>query len=132
MWWLEEGGAERIGRDMNEWVGVIFYASSMIRHADSAAERKAFRDVALAATAAGRRMGGLSEEMYFEKIIYTRMSYIRSSDEPPEWRGSEMARVLDSFLESLPMDIESARCKSRDWRGQPVRVIRSLRNIKLC
>ena len=131
MWWLEEGGAERLGRDMNKWLGVIFYASSMIRDASNAAERKAFRDVALAATAAGRRVGGLRDNVYTEKMIYIRMSYIRNSDEDLAWRRSEMDRVLDCFLVSLPMDIASARDKSRNWwEEQPNSVIKSLRQIK--
>jgi hypothetical protein len=131
MWWLEEGGAERLGRDVNKWLGVIFHASFMIRDASSAPERKAFRDVALAATVAGRRVGGLRDNVYTEKIIYIRMSYIRYSDEDLAWRRSEMDRVLDCFLESLPMDVASARDKSRNWwREQPVSVIKSLREIK--
>ena len=131
MWWLEEGGAERLGRDMNKWLGVIFYASSMIRDAFSAAERKAFRDVALAAAAAGWRMGALRDNVYTEKMIYIRMSYIRTSDEDLAWRRSEMGRVLDCFLESLPMDIASARDKSRNWwERQPNSVILSLRQTK--
>jgi TRAP-type C4-dicarboxylate transport system substrate-binding protein len=112
---------------MNKWLGVIFHASSMIWHASSAAERKAFRDVALAATAAGRRVGGLRDKVYTEKMIYIRMSYIHNSDEDPAWRRSEMDRVLDCFLESLPMDISSAHDKSRNWwEEQPNGVIKSL------
>lgn len=105
--------------------------SSYEDSASSAAERKAFRDVALAVTVAGRRVGGLRDKVYTEKMIYIRMSYIRNSDEDLAWRRSEMDRVLDCFLESLPMDTASARDKSRNWwEQQPVSVIKSLREVK--
>jgi hypothetical protein len=130
MWWLEEGGAQRLGRNTNKWLGVIFYASSMIRNTPDAAERRAYRDVALAAIEMGQRTGGLSEDMRVEKVIYARMSYIRASEEGPEWRRGEMGRVAETFLDWVPMDIETARSKSEIWMEQPLDVVKSLRRIK--
>lgn len=130
MQWLNEGGTETLGREANRWISLIFYASWMIREAVNAAERKAFRDVALAAADAGRRMGALPASMYLERVIYIRMSYLRTSDEDPAWQYQEMGHVLNIFLDSLPMDLVSARAKSQAWRGQPIQVIKSLRNIK--
>jgi hypothetical protein len=54
--WLEDYGTERLGREVNGWIGLISYASSMIREAASEADRRGFRDVALAAADAGRRL----------------------------------------------------------------------------
>jgi hypothetical protein len=48
-----------------------------------------------------------------------------------------MARVLDTFLSSLPMDVAAARERSIDWRDHPerwseqdVKDISALRNTK--
>lgn len=138
MWWLEEGGIETLGRDVNAWIGLIFYASSRISAELSPAERRAFRDAALAAIDAGRRVGTLPQRVCVEKEIYARMSYIRASTEALPWLSAEMARVLDIFLRSLPMDVTAARERSIDWRNHPerwgkqdVHDIIALRDIKM-
>jgi hypothetical protein len=131
MYWLEEGGAERLGRDLNRWLGVIFYASSAIWHDSTDADRRAFRDVALEAIAAGRRVGGIPADVGIEKEIYSRMSYLRNSAESLDWRRSEMARILNMFVNSAPMDISDTRAKARTWHHQPVSVIKSLRQVKV-
>lgn len=137
MSWLEEGGVEALGRNVNAWLGVIFYASSQILAEWSAPERRAFRDAALAAIDAGRRAGALPQRVWVEKEIYARMSYIRASTETLPCLRAEMARVLDTFLSSLPMDIAAARERSIDWRDHPerwgeqdVKDISALRNTK--
>lgn len=138
VWWLEEGGVKALGRDVNAWIGVIFYASSRISAELSAAERRAFRDAALAAIDAGRRAGALPQRVYVEKEIYARMSYIRVATETLPRLRAEMTLVLDTFLSSLPMDVAAAREKSIDWRDHPerwgeqdVQDIIALRDIKM-
>jgi hypothetical protein len=103
----------------------------------SAAERRAFRDAALAAIDAGRRVGVLPQRAFIEKEVYARMSYIRISTETLPWLSAEMARVLDTFLRSLPMDVAAARERSAGWREHPegwsehdVHDIIALRDVK--
>ena len=48
-WWLEEGGEEKLGQNVNKWLGVIDHASLRIWGAATSAERRAFHDTALAA-----------------------------------------------------------------------------------
>lgn len=121
MWWLEEGGVEALGRRANAWIGLISYASLQISAELSAAERQAFRDVAIAAIDAGRRVGALPRSVCVEKEIYARMSYIRVSTETVPRLRAEMDLVLDTFLSSLPMDVAAARERSIDWRDHPER-----------
>lgn len=129
-WWLEEGGTEKLGSNMNAWLGVISHASSRIWGASSGEECRAFRDVALAAIDAGRRMGALSPSVSTEKEIYVRMSYLRNSAESLTWRRNEMSGIADVFFGSLQLDIDAVRDKSRTWREEPVSVVKSLREIK--
>jgi hypothetical protein len=129
-WWLEEGGWEKLDRNLNAWLGVIFHAASRIWGSPTGAEREAFRDVALSAIDAGRRIGVLPEAVCAEKEIYARMCYLRNSRAGLTWRRREMARIADVFLGSFAMDIGVARDKVLAWREEPVSVIKSLRETK--
>lgn len=129
--WLENNGRKGLGREVNRWIGLISYASSMIREAASGADRRGFRDVALAAADAGRRLSVLSESVYLERAVYARMFYLRTSNETPDWQRREMEGVLNLFLDSVPMDLSAARDTSRDWQAQPIQVVKSLRETKI-
>jgi hypothetical protein len=129
-WWLEEGGKERLGRDTNRWIGVIDHAALRVRGSQTPEERKAFRDLAVAATDAGWAQKAIPRKVYAEKQIHARMSYIRLDDADISWRRDEMARILDLFLQQVPIIIESAREKSKNWQERPVAIIAALREIK--
>jgi len=129
-WWLEEGGKERLGRDTNKWIGVIDYAALRIRGSETPEDRKAFRDLAVVATDAGWAQKALPRKVYVEKQIYARMSYVRLEDAAISWRRDEMARIFDLFLQQIPIIIESAREKSKNWQERPVTIVIALREIK--
>lgn len=128
--WLDEGGRERLGRDPNKWIGLIDYVSLQIRGAETPEERRAFRDLAVAATDAGLAQRGLPRSVYVEKQFHARIGYLRLDDTDLSWRREEMARIFDLFRLQAPVIIESAREKSKNWQERPATIIVALREIK--
>jgi hypothetical protein len=128
--WLEEGGTERLGRDANKWIGLIDYASLRVRGSETPGERRAFRDLAVAATDAGWVRKGLPRSVYAEKQIHARMIYLRLDDVDVSWRRDEMARIFDLFLQQVPLIIESARERTKNWQERPATLVAGLREIK--
>jgi hypothetical protein len=129
-WWFEEDGESKLGSNLNKWLGFISYASSLIWSTPDETDRRAFREVALAAIEEGRRAKAIPDRLAIEREIYARMSYLRNSDASAAWQREEMGCVLDIFTRSLPMDIGCARNIVKSWRDQPVSVVKSLRFIK--
>jgi hypothetical protein len=121
--WLESKGAGELGLTQNNWATLIFLCTSRIGEAHDPGERRAYRDTALAALEAGRRVGALDDAYYTEQAIYTRMSYLRHSGHDDSWRRAEMAQVADIFLTWLPVSLEDARDMSARWREQPREIL---------
>ena len=131
IWWLEEEGAAELGRDINPWMAVIDYASAEIRGAHTASESRAFRDAALSAAEMAFRLGVVKKKWrYVCQATYTRVSYLMVSDESDAWRFAEMKRVLDQVLETVPLDLASARSQSVGWHTKPAATIQLLAETK--
>jgi hypothetical protein len=132
--WFEAGGKEDLGRNYNSWKALIYTCTSSIWYsANSFAERKGFRDAALAVAEAGRSMGVISVADYTEHVVYTRMSYIRNSGEERAWQESEMEAVSTIFLDWIKIDVTGARELMAslpelpaDWRELPMESRRQL------
>ena len=58
---------------------------------------------------AGRRVGVLSAGGYTERIVYTRMLYLRNSAGDVAWRRREMEMIARIFLDWIGMDTDGAR-----------------------
>lgn len=128
--WLEEERKERLGREPNKWIGVIDYASLQIRGSETPGERRAFRDLAVAAADAGWAQRGLPRSVYVEKQIHARITYIRLDDADASWRRDEMAQIFDLCRQQVPLVMESAHEKSKDWQERPATIVAALREIK--
>jgi hypothetical protein len=129
--WLKERGRDRLGRNTNAWLGLIFQASLHSGFPDiSPEERKAFRDVAVAAVDEGWACQALPRDVYAEKQILVRMSYLRQDGVDAAWRQDEMTQVFDFFLEQVPLIMDTYREKSGNWQRKPVFIILAMRRIK--
>ncbi|MGD0246335.1 MAG: hypothetical protein ABSB59_39235 [Streptosporangiaceae bacterium] len=129
--WLGSGGASELGFSQDSWATLVYACTFGIWHGRDPAERRAYRDTALAAIESGRRLGALDEGYYTEQAIYIRMSYLRNSAEDDSWRRAEMAEVADIFLAWIPMSLAEARDASARWRDRSRREILSLRKTKV-
>jgi hypothetical protein len=129
--WLGSGGVGELGLSQDSWAALVYACTFGIWHGHGPAERRAYRDTALAAIESGRRLGALDDEYYTEQAIYIRMSYLRNSDEDDSWRRAEMTEVADIFLAWVPVSLADASDESIPWRDRPRREILSLRKAKV-
>ena len=67
---------------------------------------------------------------YVCQATYIRVSYLMVSDESDAWRFAEMKRVLDQVLETVPLDLASARSQSVGWHTKPAATIQLLAETK--
>ncbi|HEY1626147.1 MAG TPA: hypothetical protein VGG16_20345 [Streptosporangiaceae bacterium] len=128
--WFDSRGMQEMGIAENAWSRFLYVCSQGIRTALRDKDRKTFRALMLRALDAGRSAGALSFDRYTEQSIYARITYIRNSEESPEWRAQEMAYVLQLFLEWAHTDVENVRIRAASWREASKEEILALRRMK--
>ena len=128
--WVASGGKRGLGRDANKWLSLIEYSGHMALSADHPMDRQEFRSIALGALGDVRLSRILSGAEVAVREINLRVAYTVMNADDTTWARVESANIMDVFLDALPIGLEHARKKAKDWRHETSDVILDLRTVK--